>query len=61
MFKNQVTDGLMVTVTWDLPPSSTEEDVRNLVEEHGSEVTTVRTGPGPHGDQGERGQDDQGV
>ena len=45
MFKNQVTDGLMVTVTWDLPPSSTEEDVRNLVEEHGSEVTTVRTSP----------------
>ena len=28
----------------DLPPSFTEDDVRNLVEDHGGEVTTVRTG-----------------
>ena len=28
----------------DLPPSFTEDDVRNLVEEHGGEVATVRTG-----------------
>ena len=28
----------------DLPPSFTEEDVRNLVEDHGGEVATIKTG-----------------
>ena len=28
----------------DLPPSFTEDDVRNLVEDHGGEVATVRMG-----------------